>query len=93
MGKSIENLNVQEMKDLLEYIKHMNGGYYYQDFEYYSRVQIGTGYVEFVLRNKGDQVTFDLGEGIGEIVRKLTILGLPKQNIVDFRNHALGLTE
>ena len=93
MGKSIENLNVQEMNDLLEYVKHMNGGFYYQDFEYYSRTQIGTGYAEFVLRNKGDQVAFDLGEGINEIVRKLTILGLPKQNIVDFRNHALGLTK
>ena len=93
MSKSIENFNVQEMKDLLEYIKHMNGGSYYQDFEYYSRTQIGTGYVEFVLRNKGEQVTFDLGEGINEIVRKLTILGLPKPNIVDFRNYVLEITK
>ena len=93
MSKSIESFNVQEMKDLLEYIKHMNGGSYYQDFEYYSRTQTGTGYVEFVLRNKGDQVTFDLGEGINTIVRKLTILGLPKPNIVDFRNYVLEVTK
>ena len=91
--KTIESMNVREMKNLLEYIKHMNSGTPYQDFEYYSRTQIATGYVEFVLKNKGKQVTFDLGEGINEIVRKLTILGLPASNIVDFRNHTLDKTK
>ena len=88
MSKSIENFNVQEMKDLLEYIKHMNGGYYYQDFDYYNRTQTGTGYVEFVLRNKGEQVTFDLGDDMNTLIRKFVLLDIPRHNIADFKLHA-----
>lgn len=84
---SIENLTVAGMNRLLEYMKHMNGGSYYQDFEYYSRTQTGTGYVEFVLRNKGEQVTFDLGDDMNTLTRKFVLLDIPRHNIADFKAH------
>ena len=84
---SIENLTVAGMNSLLEYMKNMNSGTHYQDFDYFSRVQKGTGYIEYILKNGRDKATFELGDDMSALIRKFVRLDIPRHNIADFKAH------
>ena len=72
-------------------MKNMNSGTYYQDFDYFNRVQAGTGYIEYVLRNGREERVFDLGDDMDTTIRKLVVLGIPRHNIVDFKEHVRSM--